>query len=257
MPVALTTEPIRKRGSNAPTHAKPSGTVAADALVGGAAVDELGPVAQGQSDLGSRMVEVMMDMAEGEADEASDDSLGELEHTYGDEGCAGGGTHDDNVIVVESALDAATVALVSEGLGDCVDIVGLGDDQDAGQSAGSSSSSGLGSAAGPAVPPPAPWQGLSEPAATGYVYDNMRSVMRIQRGKPKNSVTITCYRHSKCNFLLTMARCPDNQALFKWFYEVEAAPSGSAANISRELGAKHVKLAMSRWSAKGQAAASS
>ena len=47
----------------------------------------------------------------------------------------------------------------------------------------------------------------------GYFYYQGRSVLRIQRGKPKNSVTINCYRHPGCHLCVREHICPDNNTL--------------------------------------------
>jgi hypothetical protein len=198
--------------------------------------------------------EMMMDMAEGEAEELLGDSMDELELTYqeGDPLGFGGDLPFDEVESI--TIDAGSVAEVADGFAAAAEAAGLPDDLPAGPGVGSSSSS-----SGPMqheeVPPPplAPWQCLSAPSGAGYVYDGMRSVLRIQRGKPKNSVTVTCYRHSGCHLLLSQARCPSDETLCKWLFEVGVAPVGAPKEVGKQLAQDHMRLGKSRWSAKGQA----
>ena len=60
-----------------------------------------------------------------------------------------------------------------------------------------------------------PWEQVSDPFPSGYCYLNGRSVLRIQRGRPASSCTITCYLRPSCNLLLTQARCPPDSELKK------------------------------------------
>jgi hypothetical protein len=47
----------------------------------------------------------------------------------------------------------------------------------------------------------------------GYVYLRGRHVLRIQRGKPANSVTVNCYRHPGCILCIRQHKCPDDDTL--------------------------------------------
>lgn len=96
-----------------------------------------------------------------------------------------------------------------------------------------------------------PWEKLIGPSPiAGYVSDGQRSVMRIQRGKPKNRVTVTCYRHRKCGLLLNEDRCPPDSELLKWVYEVEATPGDAEPEVSKALSAQHIALGKARWSSR-------
>lgn len=110
---------------------------------------------------------------------------------------------------------------------------------------------------GDVAPPPAsdatraaaaaPWELLSEVGPSGYVYDGGRSVMRIQRGKPARSVTVNCYRHSRCTLLLTERRCPDDATLKRWLFDVPAAPPGATTAESKALAVEHMAVGKRQW----------
>lgn len=98
--------------------------------------------------------------------------------------------------------------------------------------------------------PPAPvelWRELGLVIGLGYVYDRTpRSVLRIQRGKPKNSVTVNCYKHPGCKLLLTEARCPADDVLKQWLYEVPPSSPGDKEE-GRRLATQHMDLGRGRW----------
>lgn len=98
-----------------------------------------------------------------------------------------------------------------------------------------------------------PWERLSEVSPLGYVYDSGRSVMRIQRGKPKNSVTVNCYKHSRCTVLLTEARCPSDMELKKWLFAVEPPAPGCSIAEAKELASRHMSVGKAQWTARGGA----
>ena len=82
---------------------------------------------------------------------------------------------------------------------------------------------------------------------SGYVYMGPRSVMRIQRGKPANSVTVTCYRHRNCHICLTQANCPSDLVLKQWLFDVPATPEGASVDANRELALRHMQIAKDKW----------
>lgn len=74
-------------------------------------------------------------------------------------------------------------------------------------------------------------------------------MLRIQRGKPANRVTISCYRHPSCNILVNESRAPSDQDVFSWLYEVEPVAQGMSKEERQELARRHKKLARDRWTA--------
>lgn len=124
---------------------------------------------------------------------------------------------------------------------------------------GGGDASASASSNGDAAPPPPqpevaamePWLALGETTELGYVYDAQpRSVMRIQRGKPKRSVTINCYIHTGCRMLLTEDRCPDDSVLKRWLFEVPAPSPGCSRDEARHLAEQHMALGKGRWGGK-------
>lgn len=192
--------------------------------------------------------EAELDLADNEEDELEDDDLLELRDTYG-HGAAG---HPMPAAIVEDVVDRAsedlapehanqeTLEQLAEQLGEVV----ANDDEGLVAPTGSASSGGAGSGESslPAVEPPppvAPWEAATGPSAAGYVYHEGRSVMRIQRGKPKGRLTLTCYRHRKCSLLINLERPPSDEELKRWLFEMEPAPPGASAEESKALADRH------------------
>lgn len=173
----------------------------------------------------------------------------ELEATYGAESQTPAAPCDraDGAPDAEDfdvAPDLATAAAVADGAARVMPQE-KGDPQ--GVSGAGSSADAPPRVAQPPVPVDEPWLALGDVTAMGYVYDQTRMVMRVQRGKPKNSVTINCYRHSGCRMLLTERRCPDDAALKRWLFEVPRAPPGSSREEERRLASEHMAIGKGRW----------
>lgn len=168
--------------------------------------------------------------------------------------CAPPGTvnPDGDVAEVARAFAAAVVS------------VGLGEDCPAPLAQGSGGSSGS------REPPPAPdaaasggeellarpvWETLPPPSASGYVYSGGRMVCRIQRDKPKGSVTISCYRHRGCSLMVSQKKAPEDAAVFRWLYEVTESARDSSAEENRVLRDRHMALGRAAWYASRPAAA--
>lgn len=95
-----------------------------------------------------------------------------------------------------------------------------------------------------------PWAQLGPPSATsGYVYFGGRSICRIQRGRPANKVTITCYRHPGCSVLVNAARAPVDVDVYKWLFEIEPATTDMSTPVRQALTARHKAIARERWTA--------
>ena len=151
-----------------------------------------------------------------------------------------------------SEIDRGVVARVEADIDRVAEAIGLNTafEVDGGGATSASSSS---------VAPPAPveeevaaldqqpWERLSDVSPLGYVYDGGRSIMRVQRGKPAQSVTVNCYNHSQCKMLLTLNRCPDDMTLKRWYFSVPAPPPGASTEASRALGRQHMAEGLRQW----------
>lgn len=165
----------------------------------------------------------------------------------------GSGSADPNVLDVGLATgprpeSVAMLAQEGAGIGEVIDdgieLAAAPSAEAAGSSAEASADADV--VAAHEVPKP-PEELMTDPSPMGYVYEEGRSVMRVQRGKPARSVTITCYRHSKCTMLLTEARCPSDLELNRWSLAVPAAPQGCSVEESRVLAAQHMALGKGQW----------
>lgn len=126
-------------------------------------------------------------------------------------------------------------------------------DPDEGPAAAGEEGADVADVEAPASEPAQLWQALGLVTPQGYVYDSTpRSVLRIQRGKPKNSVTVNCYLHIGCKLLLTETRCPSDEVLKQWLYEVPAPKRGSSRDEVRQLAEEHMQLGKGRWGGRGK-----
>lgn len=207
-------------------------------------------------------IDLIMDMLEDEGDDLDEDDILELEAAYG-----GQPGHSE---VVEAEVDAdiamrvpervspdgaddQTSSVVAAELADIVGDIGLETEAPV-ANAGSTSASSNGIAELPAgeseaPPPPPPWRCMEGPSSSGYVYYQGRGVMRIQRDKPPGRLTLSCYRHTRCNMLINLSRAPDDDTLKQWLFEVEPNPPGSTPEERTALARKHLGSARARWTA--------
>lgn len=184
--------------------------------------------------------------------------LDELAATYGvagedDDGAAPGrvgalgGDLEGGMPSVEE--DPDVVCAVGQGLDEAGLASALGD-----MSGGAASSSDAPPAAAPHqdLVPPAPvapdaTMMVGDPSASGYMHCEGRAIGRVQYGKPKNSVTINCYRHTNCRLLIAESRCPDLLALKRWLLEVEPAAPGASKAERLEVAKLHMASGRSQW----------
>eukprot|EP00959_Pyramimonas_sp_CCMP1952_P119989 2508830-Pyramimonas_sp.AAC.1 len=101
----------------------------------------------------------------------------------------------------------------------------------------------------PAVPKQ-PWELLSAMSKEGYVAYRNRSVIRIQRGRPAKSTTVTCFRHTGCRLCITESRCPSDEELCKWLFELPQDQAGYDRGTKRARATAHMNSAKERWYAK-------
>ena len=100
----------------------------------------------------------------------------------------------------------------------------------------------------PPDPPPPPISaaeryGLEGPSDKGYWRKDGRNILRIVRGQPKRSISVACYRHTSCTWVLPLRQAPSDDAIIDWLFSVEVpdymAPRG-AWDSSKD---QHVELA--------------
>lgn len=150
----------------------------------------------------------------------------------------------DEASATADAPGDATAIAVCDGLAEALSAVDTGLEASVEDAASEETDAGV----EPPPQPVEPWEELGPVTTLGYVYDRTpRSVLRIQRGKPKNSVTVNCYVHIGCRMLLTEARCPEDDTLKKWLYEVPAPRQGSSRAEQRLLADQHMSLGKGRW----------
>ena len=123
--------------------------------------------------------------------------------------------------------------------------------------AGASASSSSGHAApseGVVVPEPMiaitvvePWTRLGEPGVIGYLYLDGRSILRIQRGRPKHSTAINFYQnHGRSQLTIGEAKATNDETK-RWAFEVALGIIEPTTAENRELGDRHMAIGRARW----------
>lgn len=87
---------------------------------------------------------------------------------------------------------------------------------------------------------------VTGPSPMGYVCQDGKTVMRIQRGNPKGSLSVRCYQHSKCSFLLSLKDAPSDDDLIRWCFAVSAKESAASTAEAAKLAQDHLKL-VEKW----------
>lgn len=91
---------------------------------------------------------------------------------------------------------------------------------------------------------------IDGPSASGYCYSDGVRCCRIVRGMPKNSLSMRCFRHPACSFLLPLRLAPTDDELLEWLFEVEvpdrALSAAAHALEAQRLAALHIARA-NRW----------
>lgn len=153
---------------------------------------------------------------------------------------------------LEKALGDAVVGMGDVGISLEVDEHDVGSAVSSGDATGVSvHAHGLSSAASSsAAPAPIePWTRCSEASPLAYIYLDERSGGRLLRGSPKNSMTIRCYRHPSCQWLVNLRRAPtDDVFLREWLFAVDTSTD---AVEQRALAIRHVAITRNRWGPSG------
>ena len=205
-----------------------------------------------------------MDSEGGESDHGSDDDVDATRGLHRGPLSARAGDHDDAADGAERADDVGVSDKVAEDLASVAADIDLGCASE-GHAPDilevASDARGSGDPA-PPLPPPLepppdkePWELLHDPSPLGYIYENGRAIMRVQRGKPKSSATINCYLHTSCHLCLGLRRCPDNAALKRWLFELGRPAEGISHAEMKALSQEHMRLGKSRWGARAPGAA--
>lgn len=252
VPVAPRPPPIKPPHTEGPSRplAKPSGGHNASApqdVLGD--LGALDAAASNELDLESELGDIMSEASAAELVEclAEDPALGEA-HAPVAEGQA------EFPEAAPGDTDMQAAASIASEMAEVAAAVGLQNDE---VTPGSSAAS---SGDPPPVPPAAPaevppWQLMGEISQTGYYYYQGRSVLRVQRGKPARSVTVTCYRHPRCTMLLSESRCPSDDVLKEWAFAVGDGGVDRTPGQAKDLAAQHMALGKGQWSAKAKAKA--
>lgn len=79
-------------------------------------------------------------------------------------------------------------------------------------------------------------------------------MLRVLRGNPKGSLSVRCYRHTGCSFLLSERLAPDDDDLISWAYDVPGNEPGMSTEERKALAQRHKGLA-DKWRPKKKAKA--
>lgn len=193
---------------------------------------------------------------EGELGHMVDDDLEELQLTYGQEMPAASSNIEVSVDIDDVG---GTPTSVLQGLAamahEQAEKSGLAGGEDGGQHVADGGESEAQVAGGGAsgsnadefeqqqplaeAPPPE----FAGPTPMGYVSRNGRSFIRIQRGNLKNSLSVKCYQHSNCSFVLPLRLAPSDEALIAWGQAVPPSQRGDTNEAKKEAAKRHMSLA--------------
>lgn len=93
--------------------------------------------------------------------------------------------------------------------------------------------------------------GCVGPSVSGYVSLDGRAIGRIIRGKPASSLSVRCYQHPKCSFLLPIRFDPGDPELLRWLIAVPPAQPDASPVERKALADQHVDMSK-RWRQKPQ-----
>lgn len=100
-------------------------------------------------------------------------------------------------------------------------------------------------------PPPPPVKTIHErhnvtgPDAKGYWYQDGAALVRILRRAPapKNALSVRCFQHRNCSWLLPLRIDPGDEAVFEWLLEVAPTPPFTARDRGQEITREHMTRA--------------
>lgn len=196
-----------------------------------------------------------------------EEDLAELAATYDiDSGLPGGSASEFNKVVVEDPVLSEPAGL-GDAIQEIAELVGLGAEEPEGRApaeqlpATATSFQEATAATGSEVVVSQPVSlmqrlGIAPPSQMGYVYYDNRSVVRIQRGKPKGSISVKCYNHPGCSWLLSLSAAPSDDEIIGWLFEVPPPPEGTPTAEAKALTKKHLAL-VEKWRPRRGGAASS
>lgn len=206
---------------------------------------------------------------ETELAELMEEDLVELIDTYAGDGGPETQYDDADGLLAESAVEPTIAASFEKKVAEEYDETGMmgGPDHDD-DAPGEVRQTALTSASSSSEAPPAPSSeipaesiaaptgetvgDLVGPSPAGFVSMHGRTVMRILRGNPRNSLSVRCYRHVGCSFLLSLRDAPADEDLLRWLIEVPAPADGATSADKKELARRHVALA-DRWRSRRKA----
>ena len=195
--------------------------------------------------------------ADGDASSVGDAAaMGELdEWLSSDRDVAAAGRFADDG---DDGIHPEVVEALAEGLSLGAEHIGLGDDSEKDKSEASGSAAEGGAASSSNACPDAPaansgpqWQDLDGPGSLGYYYYRGRSVMRVVRGKPRNTVNLRCFQHPKCGLWFPLRNAPSDDEPFKrWLFSCREVTSADSREDRLALAQEHTEAARRLWSAK-------
>ena len=70
------------------------------------------------------------------------------------------------------------------------------------------------------LPPTSVWDRyqVTPPTPLGYSYHEGRMAFRAMRGKPAGALSVRCYRHGHCTFLIPLRFDPGDEAIAEWCF---------------------------------------
>ena len=169
--------------------------------------------------------------------------------------CPGSGSGAGAEPSLEIGDPAHAVEQLFGDLRDVADTVGLGPDADPAHHGDDGPPDNGGDAAPPepvVAPPPPPWTLLPPPTASGYVYRDSRSIMRIQRLADIGRLWCNCYLHPSGRINVPLETAPTDAELYIWLFSVPATPAGFDPPFRHAAAHRHMDLARQQWGARAR-----
>jgi hypothetical protein len=169
-----------------------------------------------------------------------DEDVEELEATFS-MGLLGNSTKSSQDAAGEASSPAAIVMEVASAVAESIEQVGLAegdlriDEAEQVDKAASSWEPLAASAASDALvllPPTSVWDRyqVTPPTPLGYSYHEGRMAFRATRGMPAGALTVRCYRHGRCTFLIPLRCDPGDEAIAEWCFSLPASPIGASGD---------------------------
>lgn len=160
-------------------------------------------------------------------------------------GAHGGIQATDGARIAEVAAEEAVMVGLDGGIADEAPATEAGE---AMKAADAQAEHASGSVAQPPPTPPEPQlprlpPGIVGPCPRGYILLDGALFLRVQRGNPRGQLSVKCYWHNSCSWLLPLRLAPSDEDIIRWGLELPSTRYHKDAAVSRQMGQRHCRSA--------------